>query len=132
VIERHRPNGARYEVHPSFGRDSAFLSRPKGRGGAKQSRDAGSDVSFIEQIGGAGTEPSCRFKALRRFDPILWLDSSAAWRLDVISRTDMRRDLRQFEAQRVTQSLSALFGECSRRSKRRLSSEITGRRKRSF
>src|SRR5262245_64120462 len=30
---------------------------------------AGSDVSFIEQIGGAGTEPSRVFAAGRRFDP---------------------------------------------------------------
>src|SRR5262245_21295299 len=54
-----RPNGARDKVHPSFGRDSAFLSLPKGRGGAKRSR--ASDVSFIEQMGGARTEPNRNF-----------------------------------------------------------------------
>src|SRR5262249_44448541 len=62
------PNGARDKLHPEFGRDSAFVSRPKGRGGAKRSRV--SDVSFIEQIGGAhGTEPSRAFGAGRGFGP---------------------------------------------------------------
>jgi hypothetical protein len=61
---------------------------PRRKEGAERSgvATAGSDVSFIEQIGGARTEPSRRFEALRRFDSTQWLASSAAWRLDVISR----------------------------------------------
>ena len=43
---------------PSFGRDRA-CSVPAGRKGRSGVATAGSDVSFIEQIGGGGTEPSC-------------------------------------------------------------------------
>ena len=39
----------------------------------------------------------------------------------LISRADQRRDPLLFEAQRLTHSLSALFGERSRRCERRLS-----------
>jgi hypothetical protein len=107
-------NGARDKVHPEFRQGQCFFCLCR-KEGAERSGVAtgGSDVSFIEQIGGARTEPSRRFEALRRFDATLWLASSAAWRLDVISRADKRRDPLLFEAQRFTESLSAWFGECS-------------------
>ena len=64
--------------------------------GAKRSgvATAGSDVNFIEQIGGArtGTLPDS-VRAVIFGSPVPPFQNRAAWQLDVISRVDKRREL---------------------------------------
>jgi hypothetical protein len=63
--------------------------------GAKRSEvaTAGSEVSFIEQIAGAriGTFPHSE-RAVGGWSLSVAFQSGAAWRLDVISRLDKRRE----------------------------------------
>ena len=67
--------------------------------GAKRSGVAtnGSEVSFIEQIGGArtGTLPDSERAVILR-SPDLPFQTRAAWRLNVISRLDKRREPSSF------------------------------------
>jgi hypothetical protein len=99
---------------PTLGRDGVvlFLPRPRGR---SEVATAGSEVSFIEQIGGArawtlpGSERAVIFWSLP-----LAFQGRAAWRLNVISRPDKRREPLVSET---------LIPFCSRRSQTRTGCE---------
>ena len=63
-------NGARDKVHPEFRQGQCFFC-PCRKEGAERSgvATAGSDVSFIEQIGGTRTETSRSREAMACFSP---------------------------------------------------------------
>jgi hypothetical protein len=99
------PNGARDKLPPTLGGDTAFRvpAETKGRSEA-ESRQRG---SFIEQIGGARTEPSRGLGAMASFSA----DCNFTKRrlpAQLISRADKRRDLLQLEAQLLPQPYPSL------------------------
>ena len=88
------PNGARDKVHPEFRQGQCFFC-PCRKEGAERSgvATAGSDVSFIEQIGGARTQtPPSSERAVIFGSPVPSFQNGAAWRLNVISRPDKRSE----------------------------------------
>ena len=84
------PNGARDKLPPDSRQAHAVVCLPRRRGGAKRSRD--SEVSFIEQIGGAGPRAvSPTRKPTRSPTSPLWLQRARRLAAQLISRPDKRR-----------------------------------------
>jgi hypothetical protein len=86
------PNEARDKLPPDS-RQEQRLSVPAETKGRSEVATNGSEVGFIEQIGGArtGTRLSSE-RAMRYWLLLFTFQNGAAWRLNLISRLDKRRE----------------------------------------